>query len=287
MEYPLNTILRFYPDDSDIHYSAVITKNGILEIKCPNRERKLFYSIQYWLNSLPGMPTLEQILINNKRYKVDEEKKEVNIEEKKEKKEKKKKEKKEIKKCNVPKRNCRIHSLPWARHIHSIIKEFSPELLKNELVIDAYNNLVECLSKYNNHIHTWNLNGLNKYSIGINITLHTTVDKTFIRNAPIYRINNDAVMNYDNIFIDIYNTYQSLYELIKNDILPKLEHKYHELFCERVRKNCVRKIKLYKNLYLNKILKLDEMKKIEKVKRDERIQQEIKNMNELISRKSQ
>ena len=61
----------------------------------------------------------------------------------------------------VPKRT--VKSTKWAIYLYDMIKEAKPELLSIDLVKDAYNNLVDCLIKYENTLETWTPSKYNKY----------------------------------------------------------------------------------------------------------------------------
>jgi len=56
VRYPPSTLLRFYPDESDTHYTGVSLKDGAILQQKP--DRKSFDSLEKWLASLPGSPSV-------------------------------------------------------------------------------------------------------------------------------------------------------------------------------------------------------------------------------------
>lgn len=127
-------------------------------------------------------------------------------------------------------------STKWAIYLYDMIKEAKPELLSVDLVKDAYNNLVECLAKYDNNLETWIPSKYYKYAKdGNGIILRKEYysnlmgipgkwDYTWQQmNDPVTKeqISKDAK--------DITDTYTVLYELIKRDIVPYMELKQHEI----------------------------------------------------------
>ena len=132
--YAAKSILRFYPADSnstDVHYSAVVLADArVYQIKSPSNEKTIFDTVESWLQSLPGSPSADALLIDQKGNNEQKEKNE-----KKEKQEKQKK-----KKYNVPtERQSRGTLLKWGRHVYYAIKTLVPALLEKEEVIEAYN----------------------------------------------------------------------------------------------------------------------------------------------------
>ncbi len=127
-------------------------------------------------------------------------------------------------------------STKWAIYIYDLIKEAKPELLSVDLVKDAYNNLVECLIKYENVFESWLPSKYSKYSKdGNGIILKSSYYSELmgipgrfiysweqIRDSVIKeQIKKDAK--------DITDTYTILFELIKRDVVPYMEMKAHEI----------------------------------------------------------
>jgi hypothetical protein len=130
-------------------------------------------------------------------------------------------------------------STKWTIYLYEMIKEAKPELLSVDLVKDAYNNLVECLIKYENTFESWLPPKYYKY---------TKTGNGVILKNELYN-NNSGLMGIpgrwtytweqqrDPLIIetmkkggkDITDTYTVLYELIKRDIVPYMETKQHEV----------------------------------------------------------
>ena len=78
--------LRYYINGNTVHYTAVYLKNGdVFEVKSPDSREKKTYTVNEWLASLPGSPSIEQVKFSSSSSLKDKKEKE----EKKEKKEKK------------------------------------------------------------------------------------------------------------------------------------------------------------------------------------------------------
>ena len=126
-------------------------------------------------------------------------------------------------------------STKWTIYIYDMIKEAKPELLLVDLVKNAYNNLVDCLMKYENTLETSIPNKYYKYGkdgngiilkagyghiMGIPGRWTYTWDQ---QNDPVIKEN---IKKYSKEIADIYNI---LFELIKRDIIPYMEIKNHEI----------------------------------------------------------
>ena len=133
------------------------------------------------------------------------------------------------KKMNVPPSNTKITSLPWTIHIYNMIKSANPSLLTQDNVIDAYNNLIECLTKYNTQISTYKPYHYQKYSHGIILT-----NKMNVLCWNVYRK--------EDIVEEIYTIYMKLYELIQTDVVPYMKKMESNKKIEQERKVCIRKL---------------------------------------------
>ena len=225
--YPLHTMLRFYPCDEnlDVHYTAVVLKEGLLQVKAPGQTGKQhFESIDAWLASLPGSPSIQAILIQCQSTK---EPKEPRIRAQKPKKVK----------WNVPSKNTirSIDSLPWARYVYFMIKEANPELLKNTVIRDLYNELVSCLTSYAGHIMTRPPYFYKRYCPA-NIrpndgtdTVVGTLPQLFIQKRDLH---SGSYQHTSSIFqqnlLHVLSVYQPLYEQIKFDVIPYMERRMYE-----------------------------------------------------------
>jgi hypothetical protein len=142
-----------------------------------------------------------------------------------------------------------LSSTSCTNHIYSIIKEAAPVLLDRDDVRTAFNNFVDCLSKYDDVIESWIPCSWNKYHSGINIKCDSTnpCDKICYINCRFDTGNSDyeyGRLNLNEIANDILNTYKPLYDLIKRDVVPYMEIKHWEIE-NKSRINCY--IRLIKN----------------------------------------
>ena len=117
MAYSKNTILRYYPSDSSMHYTGVVLANGILQVK-PKRE--LFPSLSEWLATLPGQPTKDKLEVNEKTvtppltWKKNQ-------------------------------RSHRSYNLTWPAYLYTVITRSNRALKKNTELCEAFNRLVDVL----------------------------------------------------------------------------------------------------------------------------------------------
>jgi len=201
--FPYSTVLRFYPEEkSDDHYTAIILNNkgAVKEVKCPepDLDRIIVYpSVDAWLLSLPYEDmSVDDLFINMKRPIYTK------------------------KTCNVPPLTNRLTTLNWGRHIYNVIHTYVPYLLKQDDVVDAYNALIECLSKY---------------AYMINISIHKD-DLYYIRQIQIkcntlpahcrFYVYNPSMI--EKSMKDMYHSYILLYKLIDLDLLPFIQTKTKE-----------------------------------------------------------
>lgn len=173
-------------------------------------------------------------------------------------------------------------STKWAIYLYDMIKEAKPELLSVDLVKDAYNNLVDCLSKYENTLETWLPSKYYKYSKDGNGIMPKSDYYSSLMGIPgkwnyTWQQQNDPIIKEQikKDGKDITDTYNILYELIKRDIVPYMEVKQHEIkskkdveYYHNQMEKLERDIKTYENLivqtrktlceYAQKALKLQE-----------------------------
>ena len=248
--YPPKTIFRYFPNNSDpdpdpeLHYSAVVLKDeSLFEVKSPNslRPKQFYVSISHWLTSLPDSPSIDKIkigiytkpiIVNNKKEK-----------------------KPQILRIRIPSKKSRFTSTIWMHHVLTMMKEANPVLVKNEKVIIAFNNVVECLKKYNDVIQTRLPLPYNKYTHTQGITLQTLNDNYIERYGryglfgipgqlkDAYRnITPENTVIYNEVLNNIHNIYAPLYELIKRDVIPYMERKEHENRNKSMVRACRRRI---------------------------------------------
>ena len=234
--YPPHTTLRFYPCDEnlDVHYTAVVLKEGLLQVKAPGQtEKQHFESIDAWLASLPGSPPIHALSLQCLSTKEPHVKP------------------KKIK-WNVPSKSTTADSLPWARYVYFMIKEANPELLKNEVVRDLYNQLVSCLESYTGHIMTRPPYFYKRYclsSIQINEAADNVVGalpQLFVQQR---NLRSGEFQHTSSVFQDnmkhILSVYRPLYDQIKFDVLPYMERRSYEKKAQERTRVCNRQLTNY------------------------------------------
>ena len=123
-------------------------------------------------------------------------------------------------------------STKWTIYIYDMIKEAKPELLESDEVKIAYNNLVDCLIKYEgNQLKTWIPSKYQKYNTGIkpkndpygySQSLPVRWNYSWPQlNDPIIKVEIKEKTD------DIISIYIILYDLIKRDLVPYMELKEH------------------------------------------------------------
>ena len=115
-----------------------------------------------------------------------------------------------------------------------MIKEAQQELLQRDNVRTAYNNLVECLRKYDGHLESYNPSKYQKYSSEIDI----------IKTGMIFNYNTFRWMSendYANpqrktipekkaeFITEFTKVYTPLFDLIKRDVINYMKLKQHEI----------------------------------------------------------
>jgi hypothetical protein len=156
--------------------------------------------------------------------------------------------KKIVNKMAVPSSRVGGTSYPWAIHVHAMIKEANRELLKNEAVINAYNQFVECLLKHSDNLVTRVPYPAEKYAYGIEVAIHET---NLLRSVN--SKNNITIRRrYDDfkpeIIHEVYTVYQVLYHLIKDDVVPYMNKTYQEKYKAEKRKEGIKMLE-----YLTKL----------------------------------
>jgi len=113
MNYPANALLRYYPTDSSTHYTGVVAKKGILQVK-PNRQ--MFPSVTDWLASIPGQPTEDKLEIIRK----------------------------------IPSLQWTVYrtKTSWSWRLYNIIMRTNKNLKKNPELCDAFNHLMDVLDGF-------------------------------------------------------------------------------------------------------------------------------------------
>ena len=138
----------------------------------------------------------------------------------------------------------------WCLHIYTLIKEARQELLQIDDVRTAYNNLVDCLNKYKGSYESVRVRPYMKYTSYIRINpsdplviTHITMygDGGWDMETGSWTIEEDfntdeGLIKIEACCTDIMNTYGPLYELIKRDVIPYMEIKFHQQVNERMSK---------------------------------------------------
>ena len=246
------TILRYHPADGSDHYSAIVLEDNILEVKQAGKTVKNSYSsVGEWLESLPGAPVWSDIIVS------PEEEKEIAVKAEKEKKVKavktekvkvvKAEKVKAVKLRLIPMRD-EILSTRWTIHLHRMMKEANPALLKREDVILAFNALVEVLIEYQAHVHSFVPGSRLRYMSGVDIDnnpekepLHNMceIQMNSVARDPgtgrmairhrFYRSQQGPTKEEQHIATRIISAYRPLFALIRDDVLPYMERMNHAI----------------------------------------------------------
>ena len=234
------TILRYHPADGSDHYSAIVLEDHILEVKQAGKTVKNSYSsVREWLESLPGAPVWSDIVVSP----VEEEKEKAVKAVKAEKAEKVK----AVKLRLIPMKD-EILSTRWTIHLHRMMKEANPALLKREDVILAFNALVEVLIEYQAHVHSFVPGSRLRYMSGVDIDnnpekepLHNMceIQMNSVNRDPgtgrmsirhrFYRSQQGPTKEEQHITTRIISAYRPLFALIRDDVLPYMERMNHAI----------------------------------------------------------
>ena len=240
--FELNSILRYYPIDAvdGVHYTALFLEEGVLQIK--GGARMMFPTVEDWLQSLPGSPDPSMIQVSTK---LAEQQKHT---------EKRKNVQKDKKKWNVPALRNIARSLPWARHIYTMIRECDKALLQREDMRDAFNHLVHILLEHNEIIQSSAPYKFQRYTHGISVVNDNVVcySNNNIRGYVQY-LPHVTREQYVESLNAIYTAYQPLYVLLHDTVVPFMEQKYREL-CKK------RDLKIYqraRDKYVKQMMRLN------------------------------
>lgn len=254
MEYPPKSILRFFPSpDQPLHYSAVVLSNqSLLQVKTPTANTKQhFDSVEEWLQSIPEKPTLNQLVIDENPIRKSSEKIMKEPVDEKDNEEKDWKNRKQIdlskRKTIYPLSYQSFRAFPWLRSIYSFVKEAKPSLLKQEVFIKAFNYLIEFMIRHSDHIVTYiptfkkyrydspltfslsDPSPLKKFPLNIHTSFIVTSGAkyyhSFIGTNGGYHTNFQLTEDGTKLINELYDIYQPVYELIKDDVIPYVEKK--------------------------------------------------------------
>lgn len=243
--YPLYTVLKVHIVD-DIEYTATITQDGVWQIKGKRGKQDIFPTVEEWIASLPGSPSINEIKATYVLAE-QEERREQN---------QKKKAKKE--KWDVPTRRHPIKSLPYAYYLYSLIKECDKThktgLLLREDIRKAYNHFVAVLITLGTKLSTYIPYKTNYYK-ELNV-------KSFTYNTNILqsrRIEQAGWGEYHNLEA----AYKSLLDLFQDNLIPWMAQKYDDLVDEmdlketrQHRDMCIKQIERLTEIYNAKIAHL-------------------------------
>ena len=275
---PHESILRYYPKDASAHSTAVKVEGTVLEVKREGHTvRNRYPSVDVWLLSFPGASWSEVVVSHpaDKEKNVSDEKevgnetetgdketgdketgdketgdKETGAEEKQQQnnidtaKAEKTKKTEKVKLHLIP-ASQQIYSVMWTHHLHRLMKEANPSLLKRETVIRAFNQLVAVLVEYQSHVYTIcpalharyeehtvlpDMTRPNKElssvcNIGLDCVRRDPDTGRMVIHRRYYR-SHDPVPNKEELLISrrILSAYLLLLDLIRGNILPYMEH---------------------------------------------------------------
>lgn len=148
------------------------------------------------------------------------------------------------KKMNYPSIMGHLSVYTWAAHVADMIYAADRKLCKDENIIDAYNNFVACLEKYEKMIYTYT---------GPYYCKYTNCIVVHMKNNYIYCINSDSIITVPiagtraaldiiDINKDLYMVYNILYELIKDTVVPFMNNKSHSLKVKQAKKDCIKNV---------------------------------------------
>ena len=243
-----NTIIRYHPKDGSDHYTAVMLEDEVLEVKRAGLTVKQTYpNVDKWIESLPGSPVLTDLVFHlpgNEEDRVEEEKEEAVKAVKPVKPVKAVKEKKKATaKFNLVSMKEPILSTRWTLHLHRMMKEANPALLKREDVILAFNALVDVLLEYQSHVYSCIPSVAHRYRTGVDIEKNTEEEplkdmcevqvesvhvspetsRVVIRNR--YYRREIYIKEEKHIRNRIVEAYMPLFALIREDVLPYMERR--------------------------------------------------------------
>jgi hypothetical protein len=126
----------------------------------------------------------------------------------------------------------------WTAHVHRMIKEANPLLLKDPAVISAFNALTDVLLKHQEHVYGFGPCNNHKYEQGVHIDMHPEdplkdicevrwksvyydqeSGRPVIRSKYYRRVDGPPEQEKE-VRDEVIRTYRVLFELIKGDVLP-------------------------------------------------------------------
>ena len=135
----------------------------------------------------------------------------------------------------------KIPSTRWANHVYDMIKEAQPELLQREDVRTAYNNLVECLRKYDGLLESYIPSKYSKYNSGIDFDYIANGVAVFNCHPFRWLADHDYTNHKSNeqrdenikkkieFIVELEKVYTPLFDLIKRDVINYMKLTQHEI----------------------------------------------------------
>lgn len=143
MSYPKNTLLRYYPSNSAIHYTAVVSKKGIFQVKPGHAS---FPTVQEWLATLPGQPTQDKLQVAEKRVPLTW----------------------KIQRLSYPQSN---RYQTWTEYLYKAIMKTNKTLKTNAEMCQAFNHLSDVLVGFNDKFCIY-INRPRRITQYMHLTLH-------------------------------------------------------------------------------------------------------------------
>ena len=213
--FPLRTVLRYVPigATNDINYYGVVMEDGIRADGI-----RMYPSLEEWLAVLPGSPDRSMLQIDTDLAEEEQKQEDIRVTHATQAVLKKKT------KWNVPPLRGMCRSLPWARHIYTLIRECDKELLKREDMRDAYNHLVDVLTGYANVIRTSVPLTFRRYRYGVTFSPDIYAPQGGIQEYVHPNPNTTApAAAFEEALHAIQTAYQPLYALLQNTVVPFME----------------------------------------------------------------
>ena len=135
----------------------------------------------------------------------------------------------------------KIPSTRWTIHVYDMIKEARLELLHREDVCTTYNNLVECLRKYDGLLESYIPSKYSKYNSGIDFNYIANGVAVFnchpFRWLPEHDYTNHKSNEQRDVnikkkiefIVELEKVYTPLFDLIKRDVINYMKLKQHEI----------------------------------------------------------
>jgi hypothetical protein len=196
---------------NDINHYGVVMEDGIRADGV-----RMYPSLEEWLAVLPGSPDQSMLQIDTNLAEEEQKQEDMRVTHATQAVLKKKT------KWNVPPLRGMCRSLPWARHIYTLIRECDKELLQREDMRDAYNHLVDVLTTYANVIRTSVPLTFRRYRYGVTFSpdIHAPFDgiQEYVHPNPIA-----PPSAFEDALHTIHAAYQPLYALLHDTVVPFME----------------------------------------------------------------